>query len=156
MLNPTIPDGYFLIQWVSEMNYTLLVSSVMAIIIAITIGYGLSEEPEKEIVEEEKVESESRWFSHQFHNVSGMSIANETIYNGSCNVEIDITVRFDSEWGNFTLLVDDEEILHTKNNTNVEVMGDNLTITIHATGGDSHPDNALADYYIVNMISYCS
>jgi len=120
-----------------------------------TIGYGLSEEPEKESIEEEKVESESRWFSYQFHNVSGMSIANETIYNGSCNVEIDITVRFDSEWGNFTLLVDDEEILHTKNNTNVEVIGDNLTISIHATGGDSHPDNALADYYIVNMISNC-
>jgi|TARA_R110002020_G_scaffold141796_2_gene313527 hypothetical protein len=138
------------------MNYTLLVSGVMGIIIVMMVGYGLSEEPQKEIVEEENVESESRWFSHQFHNVSGMSIANETIYNGSCNVEIDISVRFDSEWGNLTLLVDDEEILNTKNNTNVEVMGDNLTITIRATGGDSHPDNDLADYYIVNMISYCS
>jgi len=138
------------------MNYTLLVSSVITIIVALIIGFGFSEESEKEIVEEEKVESESRWFSHQFHNVSGMSIANETIYNGSCNVEIDISVRFDSEWGNLTLLVDDEEILNTKNNTNVEVMGDNLTITIRATGGDTHPDSELADYYIVNMISYCS
>ena len=80
------------------MNYTLLGSTVMAILIAITIGYGLSDDSEKEIIEEEEVDIESRWFSHQFHNVSGAGVINETIYNGSCNVQIDISVKFDSEW----------------------------------------------------------
>jgi hypothetical protein len=139
------------------MNYTLLGSTVMAILIAITIGYGLSDDSEKEIIEEEEeVDIESRWFSHQFNNVSGAGVINETIYNGSCNVQIDISVKFDSEWGNFTLLVNDEQLLHTKNNTSVEVAGNNLTITIRAIGGDEHPDNAMADYFIVNMVSRCS
>ena len=54
--------------------------------------------------------------------------------------------------GNFTLLVNDEQLLHTKNNTSVEVAGNNLTITIRAIGGDEYPDNAMADYFIVNMV----
>ena len=136
------------------MNYTLVVSSFVAIIIAIIIGYALDEE----LVIQEETESinETRWFSHQFNNVSGMSIANETFYNGSCNVFIDITVKFDTSFGNFTLFVDDEEILSTRNKTNLEVAGTNLTITIHATGGDEYPDNAMADYYLVEMVSKCS
>ena len=159
MLNPTIPDGYFLIQWVSEMNYTLLVSSATAIIMALIIGYGFGGDSEKDIIEEEEeedVDIESRWFSHQFSNVSGMSVINETTYNGSCIIMIDITVRFDTEIGNFTLLVNNEELLYTKNNTSVEVGGNNLTLTIRATGGDEHPDNAMADYFLVNMVSRCS
>lgn len=100
---------------------------------------------------------ETRWFSHQFNNVSGMSIANETFYNGSCNILLDITVKFDTEFGDFTLFVDDEEILYiTRNKTNIEVVGTNLTITIHANGGDEYPDNAMADYYVVKMVSKCS
>jgi hypothetical protein len=100
---------------------------------------------------------ETRWFSHQFNNVSGMSIANETFYNGSCNILLDITVRFDTEFGDFTLFVDDEEVLYiTRNKTNIEVAGTNLTITIHANGGDEYPDNAMADYYVVKMVSKCS
>ena len=137
------------------MNYTLAVSSIVAIIIAIMIGYGLNEE---ELIIEEEVMyvKETRWFSHQFNNVSGMSTANETFYNGSCNILIDITVKFDTEFGNFTLFVDDEEILYTRNKTNLEVIGNNLTLTIHATGGDEYPDNAMADYYVVKMVSNCS
>ena len=100
---------------------------------------------------------DTRWFSHQFSNVSGMSIANETFYNGSCNILIDITVKFDTDFGNFTLLVDDEEVLYiSRNNTNIELSGNNLTITIHATGGDAYPDNPMADYYVVKMVSKCS
>ena len=100
--------------------------------------------------------NETRWFSHQFNNVSGMSIADETFYNGSCNIIIDITVRFDTEFGNFTLFVDGEEILYTKNKTNLELSGNNLTITIHVSGGDAYPDNAMADYYVVKLVSNCS
>jgi len=136
------------------MNYTLVITSCVAIIIAVTIGYALNEE---EVVIEDEVKSinEIRWFSYQFNDISGMSLANETFYNGSCNILLDITVKFDSEWGNFTLFVDDEEILHTRNKTNVELTGHNLTITIHATGGDEYPDNPLADYYLVKMVSNC-
>ena len=137
------------------MNYIVVITSLIALIIAITFGYGLTNE-EVVIGDETPPTTETRWFSHQFNNVSGMSIANETIYNGSCNILLEITVRFDTEWGNFTLFVDDEEILHTKNKTSVEVSGNNLTITIHATGGDDYPDNAMADYYVVEMISNCS
>tara|TARA_R110002110_G_scaffold98247_2_gene251625 strand:+ start:533 stop:949 length:417 start_codon:yes stop_codon:yes gene_type:complete len=137
------------------MNYTLAISSIVAILIVVVIGYGLNE---GELVIEDEVNyvNETRWFSHQFNNVSGMSVANETFYNGSCNIFLDITVRFDTEFGNFTLFVDDEEVLYiSRNKTNIEVMGDNLTITVHASGGDEYPDNAMADYYVVKMTSNC-
>jgi len=137
------------------MNHTLVVSTIMAILIAITIGYFGGEE--EIVIEDEQVYiNETRWFSHQFNNVSGMSVANETFYNGSCNILIDITVKFDTEFGNFTLFVDDEEILYiSRNNTNIEVAGTNLTLTIHASGGDNYSNNPMADYFVVKMTSNC-
>ena len=136
------------------MNYTLIISSLIAIVIALIIGLTGSTENTDVVIEVES-HTETRYFSYQFNNVSGMSIANETIYNGSCNVLIEITAMFDTEFGNITLFVDDEEILSTRNNTNLEVAGTNLTITIHASGGDSYPDSLMADYYVVKMISNC-
>ena len=125
----------------------------MAIIIVMIIGYGLSED--EEVIIEDEVITETRLFYHQFNNVGGLFIANESIYNGSCNILIDITLDFDTELGNFSLLVDGEEIIHTINSTTLEVQGNNLSIIILASGGDAHPDNPLADYYIVKMISNC-
>ena len=53
----------------------------------------------------------------------------------------------------FCFIFFSEEI---RNKTNIEVVGTNLTITIHANGGDEYPDNAMADYYVVKMVSKCS
>jgi len=136
--------------------YSAIISAILLSMAGVGyVSYNLTE-PTEEAGDVQSIPyNETRWFVHQFNNVSGMSIANETFYNGSCDIILDITVRFDTEFGNFTLFVNDEEILYTKNKTSHELSGNDLTITIHASGGDAYPDNAMADYYVVKMDSKC-
>ena len=137
------------------MNYTLVISGIITIIIAGAIGLQLSESP---LPEEDETTTNTTYYAHQFNNVSGSSVEENIFVEGNCDVELAINNFFESEIASFIILENGEEIYNsTENNiTTLSLSGNNINITIRVTGGDTYPESDMADYYVVKMVSNCS